>query len=373
MKRLLSLFLSLFMIFSLSTPAFAENNESLSTENDSTKIYISSYDCPPQYVTFATEKIGAFLNASEFSDYSPCYMGKPFTFANAGSNIYYFPVFYSRKIICILRVYSNEQGDIAGVLSKGFAENLNAVAKLTSITSPLHIYHNGSKIIFKSATTEATVFSYPENQANSDTICLSDTNLRTTVECSYENSSPISFSSESQRSTTSSRYLDIFESDGKPLETQGSDHWCSAYVASTILRYKGLSGIKAINVMRFFYGSSPSSSDALTMSQVNRYANAHSYITSLIDAPLSYVQLCAEINNNRPVFLCFARQSGNEYVYHAVALCGYNDTSAMMRIWNPWYDCYETIYSLYNYVPYDHQHITYVYDSTIYNWTYGGV
>ena len=41
----------------------------------------------------------------------------------------------------------------------------------------------------------------------------------------------------------------------------------------------------------------------------------------------------------------------------------------MMRIWNPWYECYETIYSLYNYVPYDHQSRTYEYVRTIYNWS----
>ena len=54
--------------------------------------------------------------------------------------------------------------------------------------------------------------------------------------------------------------------------------------------------------------------------------------------------------------------------YHAVVLCGYDDTSGMLRIWNPWYQYYETIYSLSNYVPAENRNRTYTYTKTIYNW-----
>ena len=54
--------------------------------------------------------------------------------------------------------------------------------------------------------------------------------------------------------------------------------------------------------------------------------------------------------------------------YHAIVLCGYDNVSAMLRIWNPWYNYYETIYSLNNYVPFEHQAYTFAYYATIYNW-----
>lgn len=370
MKKILSMILSLVMLLTLSTAAFAtDNDRGFSAESDSTRVYISSYDCPTQYVAFANEKIGAFLEASEFSDFSPCYLGNPFTFANADSSVYYFPVFYSGKIICILRVYSNEQGDIAGVLSKGFADELNTTAKRTSASAPLHIYLNGSDIVFKTANTEKTVLTYPDSQWSTARMNLAESASITTVECSSENSTQISRPSDAQRSLTASRYLDIFEANGRPAETQGDNNWCAAYASAAIMRYKGMNGLYAVDLMEYFYGNNPSTEETLSDDQVYTYATVQGFYTSKTNSTLSFVQLCNEINYDRPVYLVVRRPVGNEHKYHAIVLCGYNDTSAMMRIWNPWYECYETIYSLYNYVPYDHQNRTYEYVRTIYNWS----
>lgn len=369
MKKLLSMILSIAMLLSLSIAAFATDNDGgFFAESDSSRVYISSYDCPSQYVAFANEKIVAFLEASEFSDLSPCYLGNPFTFANTDSNVYYFPVFYSGRISCILRVYSNEQGDIAGVLSKGFADELNATAKITSASDPLYIYLHGSDVIFKTANTENTVFTYPDTQWSYTRMNLAESASRTTVECSPENSTHISRPLDAQRSSPAPRYLDIFEANGLPAETQGDTNWCAAYAAAAIMRYKGINGLYAVDLMEYFYGNNPPPEEALSDDQVYTYATMQGFYTSKTNSTLSFAQLCHEINYDRPVYIVVRRQVGNEHKYHAIVLCGYDVTSAMMRIWNPWYDCYETIYSLYNYVPCYHQSRTYEYVRTIYNW-----
>lgn len=210
MKKIISFLLLLAILVTLPSTALALDLES---DSLSEKLYISSYDCPTQYASFAEETVHLFLESSEFSELSPCYLGNAFTFSNSGSNVYYFPIYYSNRIICLLRVYSNEQGEISGVLSKGFASELNEIAPFTSITDPLNIYFN-----------------------------------------------------------------------------------------------------------------------------------------------------------DRPVYIVMHRQVGTEHAYHAVVLCGYDDTSGMLRIWNPWYQYYETIYSLSNYVPAENRNRTYTYTKTIYNW-----
>lgn len=370
MKRILSLILSVVMLVSLSSPAFAaDNSGNFSAESGHTKIYISSYDCPSQYIDFARNKIGEFLEASEFFGFSPCYLGNPFTFANDDSNVYYFPIFYSERIICVLRVYSNDKGNISGVLSKGFADELNAIAASTSATDPLHIYLSGSDVIFKTDSGEKTVFSYPEDQMSSVKLSSKNDVLRTSVECSSEKSTQILPASEMQRGARgTSRYLNIFASNGKPHETQGSENWCAAYVAAAILRYRGMNGLLAVDIMEYFYGNNPSTGSGLSIDQVYTYATVQGHYVSKTYSTLSYVRLCNEINYDRPVYISLRRTTSSGYAYHAVALCGYNDTSAMMRIWNPWYDYYETVSSLYNYVPSEHRNYTYEYARTIYNW-----
>ena len=374
MKKIMSYLLSLSMAVSLSSTALAVSLESNHSENDDFggKLYVSSYDCPAQYALFAKEKIHLFLEASEFSEFSPCYLGAPFTFSNSNSDVYYFPVYYSGEIICLLRVYSNEQGDIAGVLSKGFANELNAISDFTSATNPLNIYFDGVNIVFKTASIERTVFSYPYTEQIETAIINNDDLAKTVVECSVESASMVSLPQIDTRSSNSSHYLDIFDSDGYPAETQGyGENWCAAYSAAAIMRYKGMSGLYAQDIMEYFYGSELEESDMLSDSQIYTYATVQGFYTSKTNSTLSFVRLCNEIDYDRPVYIVVRREVGSEHGYHAIVLCGYNDTSGMVRIWNPWYDYYETIYSLSNYVPYEHQDRTYEYVRTIYNWSRG--
>ena len=158
MKKIISFLLLLAILVTLPSTALALDLES---DSLSEKLYISSYDCPTQYASFAEETVHLFLESSEFSELSPCYLGNAFTFSNSGSNVYYFPIYYSNRIICLLRVYSNEQGEISGVLSKGFASELNEIAPFTSITDPLNIYFNDMDVIFETASIRRSVFSFP--------------------------------------------------------------------------------------------------------------------------------------------------------------------------------------------------------------------
>lgn len=374
MKKILSLILSIVMLMSLSVVAFAaEEDSKFPTAKDSSAIYISCYNCPPQYVSFASEKIGAFLESSEFSGLTSCYLGNPFTFANINSNVYYFPVFHSGIVICILRVYSNEQGDIFGVLSKGFSDELNSISASTSADDPLYIYLDGEDIIFKTCSIEEKVLSCYDNQNTDNLLSVENASQRIITECSVETSHRISNSPVPFRSSIGNRYLNIFEPTGFPLETQGQNSWCAAYASAAILRYKGVSGLYAENILEYFYGSNPSSQSTLSDDQIYSYATALGFYTVKTNSTLTSTQLCNEIDNDRPVYIVSRRPNNTpgeeDHLYHALVLCGYNDITATFRIWNPWYTCYETVSSLYNYVPYRAQAYHYEYVRTIYHWS----
>lgn len=367
MKKIISFLLLLAILVTLPSTALALDLES---DSLSEKLYISSYDCPTQYASFAEETVRLFLESSEFSELSPCYLGNAFTFSNSGSNVYYFPIYYSNRIICLLRVYSNEQGEISGVLSKGFASELNEIAPFTSITDPLNIYFNDMDVIFETASIRRSVFSYLTPQCVNEAITNDGMDLtRTTIECSADTAALILPSTAQLQSSNSTHYLDIFGSSGSPAETQGDgNYWCAAYAAAAIMRYKGMNGLYARDIMEYFYGSSVQQTDALTDNQIYTYATVQGFYTTITNSTLSYVDLCNEINYDRPVYIVMHRQVGTEHAYHAVVLCGYDDTSGMLRIWNPWYQYYETIYSLSNYVPAENRNRTYTYTKTIYNW-----
>ena len=378
MKRIISCLVSLAILLSLNSTVFAmdvNTSSSSAADTSSNTMFIYSHSCPTQYSAFAEETVGQFLNASEFAGLSPCYLGTPFTFANAGSDIYYFPIYYTGEIICILRVYSDESGNIAGVLSKGFAEELNTVAESTSATNPLKIIFDGKNVVFETKENKYTVLSYPtaaENLSVTSTIEIGSDGFGV-IECSSENSLAITLPQISVLSTTSSTYLDLFLGANEPAETQPNWYsWCTAYAASAIMRYKGRSNIYAEDIMAYWCGDNPDPSDTITVAEACSYANLYGFVATFTNSTLSYARLCSEIDNDRPVFLVMQRTVNGNYSYHAIVLCGYNNISAMVRIWNPWYKYYETIYSLNNYVPSEDQSRTYVYIETIYNWKTSG-
>ena len=371
MKRIISCLVSLAILLSLNSTVFAmdiNTTSSSAVDTSADVVFIYSHSCPTQYSVFAEETVGQFLNASEFAGLSPCYLGTPFTFANAGSDIYYFPIYYTGEIICILRVYSDANGNISGVLSKGFAEELNAVAESTSATDPLKIFFDGTNVVFETQKNKRTVFSYPtaaENRSVTSTIEMGS-DVFGVIECSAENSLSIALPQVSVLSTVSSTHLDLFGSEG-PITQPTGYSWCAAYASSAIMRYKGLN-VYAEDLMTYWVGDNPQPTDSISREAICQYANVRGFVATLTYSTLSYTRLCNEIDNDRPVYLSMQGTGTNTDSYHAIVLCGYDNVSAMLRIWNPWYNYYETIYSLNNYVPFEHQAYTFAYYATIYNW-----
>lgn len=334
-------------------------------------IFICSNVCPEQYIVFAEETAGQFLRASEFSELFPCYLGEPFSFANSGADMFYFPIYHAGDIICLLRVYSDMEGNIAGVLSKCFAEELNAIAGVTSQNDPLKILFDGAKITFEVEDNEFTVFSYSDDMGQ-ELIDSSEDDFSNCVivECAEKYGKEIAAKYVATMSTESSTYLDLFMGD-VPEETQPQGYeWCAAYSSTAIMRYKGLN-VYAIDLMTYAIGDDPQPTDSIYREDICLFANARGFSATLTYSTLSYARLCNEIDNDRPVYLSMKESGTDKDSYHAIVLCGYDNNNAMMRIWNPWYTCYETIYSLNNYVPYLSQHRTYAYYATIYNWKRG--
>ena len=105
---------------------------------------------------------------------------------------------------------------------------------------------------------------------------------RTTIECSADTAALILPSTAQLQSSNSTHYLDIFGSSGSPAETQGDgNYWCAAYAAAAIMRYKGMNGLYARDIMEYFYGSSVQQTDALTDNQIYTYATVQGFYTTL--------------------------------------------------------------------------------------------
>lgn len=371
MKRCFSWILSLMLISSVLLTAFVPNghiSKNQSSNLNNTDIYIYSLECPEQFVSFAENNVGYFIQSSEFATYSSCRLGMPFSFANTNSNIFYFPIYYKGSILCILRVYSDSIGNISGVLSKGFSDELNTISERTSSLNPLYIYENGNDIVFRINDYKWIIFSYPNNCE----IEYADSTLTSNgiiVECTESNSSIINTPHLAMPLSRNTTMLDIFGPNNRPYEVQVGNSWCAAYCAAAIMRYKGISGLSAYDIMTDIYGYLPATSTALTNQQIYDYVTGEGFDIEMILSTLSFSSLCAEIDNDMPVFLMMRKGSPGAYTYHVITLCGYNNMSAMMTVWNPWYLFYETIYSVNNYVPANHSSLTYTYVGTIYNWT----
>lgn len=360
-KKILSLTLALALCLSVAVPAIAIDNEK------DMQLYVYSKDCPAEFISFAKDHVGDFLLTSGYPDSGQIYLGVPFSFANAASNIFYFPIFDQNQIISLLRVFDSDNGDISGVLSPFLVEQLNSYAGLTTRTNPLRIVSSDKDIIFELDGQQEIVFSYPESfdEDEATPMSISD-DLFSVVRCEPKSEVIIPDDISPYATVPNSKYLNLFPNVSN-ASTQSGNNWCTAYVAAAIMTYKGVS-LSAYDVMRGIYGN-PKPENSLSDAQVVLVANSYGFTPIEYGYTLSAQKLYEQIAADMPVYIGMYRTtSDGKVVGHAVALCGYNQTTAMYRIWNPWYNYYETIYSLFNYTPSEDSSKTYDYRDTIYNW-----
>lgn len=130
-------------------------------------------------------------------------------------------------------------------------------------------------------------------------------------------------------------------------ETQDQQQWCAAFVASSILRYKGAgSSITAEAMVKHFYPNSTDlENESISRDQIVTYAKNKGYKnTTNSSSTLSNSTVVSEIGTySTPIYAgCYGT---GEYIKarHALAISGYNNTSSTYTVWNPWYSYTETI------------------------------
>ena len=333
MKKFLqtSFFICVFAMF-MSITSFAVQTV------DNNPIYVYSRACPQAVVDYVDENISsAILCMTE--DQIPdgnVYVGKPFTYSNALSDMFLFPVYIDNNIEYVYRV-SQYQGNIGGTLSTFLAQQLQEISHLTSVNTPANFTISNDKLIVVIGNTNIEICELPEmfseyptntNSVNNSDL-LSDTITTNIVEPLI---SEVVFPIQTRAASSSYISLNI-------TETQGQNSWCNAYATAIIARYRGHTNCTAKTVMSYFFGSNPSTQSSLSDGRAVEYAHAIGLINvTNSDSYLSQTSLKNYISDKSPVTLIMYRPATD--AYHAVVLRGYN--SSNWSIWNPWYNSYET-------------------------------
>ncbi|MBO5214063.1 MAG: hypothetical protein J6B86_04780 [Clostridia bacterium] len=337
----------------------------VSSANDNPSgLYISTEVCPENYIQFAEENLPHFILAEDPTvELGAVSVGIPFSFYGGGSDVFYFPVMVDGIIEYLFRAYPGENG-LCGAITRFLAEELEELASLTSLETPLKLCLIGSQIVGIVNNQEYVLYTYPQHLQLSASVVSS---LRSPVEYTVVNSkqeSGLQLNFVQSRDVYRYLYLDI-------TETQGSNNWCAAYVTAAIVRTLTGDSVSAQGVMETFYRR-PTSSDSLSRTNVIAYGQLKGFSPILIGDTVNQTFI-TEIENGRPVYWSMKRAipGTDQHGYHAVVLCGYNFVyGSTWRIWNPWYDYYESFTMDGVYVPAtaSSTNYSYSYNAAIYNW-----
>ena len=363
MKKVLSIILSISLLLTLAnTYVFAENDNRRENEH----FFVKTIVCPNDYIEYANSNIISFLE-SHCENGVPnvkIKLGSPFTFMDEGSDVYYFPVMFDDVIRYIFRVYPNPKGSYDATISSFLVEDLEMLAKRTSIHTPLQLNRNKQDIVATIGDDKYILFTYPDDMCEpvnelSDSKVLSQASV---VDIKVGSNIFVSTTNSNRASSNSwSHYISL-----NITETQGSNNWCAAYSTATIVRTLGYGSCTAYGIMTIFYRR-PTASDNLSRTQVVTYANMSGLYPIRVENTVSSSTLINDLQNNRPVYFSMTRTGGN----HAVVLRGYNSRNEKWSIWNPWFTFYETFSWGGTYVPtgYSSGTYSYTYARTIYHWT----
>lgn len=324
-KKFLSIVLAALML--LTTGVFAFEGEEASS------LYIQSVECPSDIMDYAVSNVIHFvLSIDEESTlfYDDVRIGAPFTYGENVLNLFTFPIFSNEKVVYTLRVAYAPDGDINGTMSTFLVDELNEYIGRTSTTTPLVLsVVDGSLVACLGDETEV-VFVFPDDEILSDSVDArmeSENKIETVNVMDYLN---IDLNWRSTRDPMHNIAL-------SRTEYQSGNNWCSAYVTAAILRTQNGGDLTARQVMQYYYGSSPSTSQALPMALAAAYARDVGGLTATTYSTkrLSTSALMAQIDDDCPVYLCMENLTSDDESYHAIALRGYTMSNSMWSIWNP--------------------------------------
>lgn len=340
--------MALCLCFALAAPAWASD-----FDNTINELYILSKDCPEEYIDFARETVGYML--WDHSVENP-YLGTPFTFSNEDSDIYYFPIYSNGEIALTFRVHLGEDGEFSGVVSPAFADDLNAIASMTSLSDPLRIVYTNkddyAAVMFALDDYEEEVQITPIVNDDKDIVATALNDEFEIINCMPVEQIQVAPSARASRNLN----LSI-------TETQSGNSWCLAYCAAIIARYNGTNTTAQL-IMEQKYGKDVLTSQKLDVDKFLEYMHDGRFKTKEAVYDVNYGNfygvVMSNIKNNSPIVTWMSGSVSNVHD-HALVVRGYEDVKGTLSIWNPWYSYYETVYNLDQYVPATHSYTMYIY------------
>ena len=322
------LFASVLAMLMLSTVVSA-HELSTSKEND---LYIQSRECPSDIIRYAEENIADFVMSMDETseiDYSRIIVGQPFSYGDTAPNLYTFPIYQGDDIVFTLRVAYTPDGGIDGTISTFLVEELNSFTGKTTPSTPLCLNIIDNKLVANIGNKSATVFEFSADESMPVFTCANEVPL---VTLNVAKDLGCNLSGQSTRNN-SMYYIALSVTEVQPE----GNRWCSAYVTAAILRTQIGGGFTAQQIMRYYYGSSVSSSQTLSANLAVAYMREVGGLTAATysSSKLSDSQLKTQISNEYPVYISMKNLSSSEGGYHAVALRGYSDNLGKWSIWNP--------------------------------------
>ncbi len=367
-KRIIALILSVIMTINFGIIAFAED-----TDDVSKGIYLLSEEVPTaaiNHVQSSLKKLlGDYLAVSEVT------VSEPFKLFRAQNNLYYFVVYADGKMVGTYRVFETEDG-YSGVFSED-TQILNGLMQLSNFTTA----NNPAKIVSGDhhdmyAVVNNDVYTIVEdpfgNSTDAQTLLTQPASYAANYIVDISNTIDVDFSNQSVRTTPAQAYIQL-----DLLETQTNLPWCLAYCTASILRYKTGHALAAINVnilMRFAYpGKSDSELATLDfpIDSAIAYANRYGIYPKYVTHRRAYSAVASDIFAGDPVMFIFNNFDPEKPSRHAMVCRGYYDNNgdSYYSVWNPWYPCYERIYTSDNiYYASSNGKKLFKWSATIYGW-----
>lgn len=329
-RRIVSMLLVMGMCITLMPlTAFA-------AEEHSDGCYIASAICPSEYTEFAMENVSDYvLSFGNELSATNIFVGTPFSFADGNSDVFYFPVICDGHIRYLFRIYP-DGNSFSGVISSFLADDIDSLAPLTSVESPMYLSLAGSKIIATIGPESYELFEYPSYLAAEDEAV-------TLTEESYEAKDikePLGINLDLRQTR------DVFERIELDItETQQDEYWCTAFCLATIIRTRTNYETTAYTLATMQLGSNPDINTTFPWSGIY-LAERYGLYPTVLRSLASNDTLVSQINSGRP---CIMAVESSKYA-HSLVLRGWGSTG-IWSVWNPWFTYYENFSITGTYLP----------------------
>lgn len=308
--------------------------------NKNGNCYIVTAECPQEYIDYATENISKYvLSIDSNVEYDHFWVGKPFSFGEGSTDVFYFPIICDGNIKYLFRVYPDEENYVAAI-TEFLAKELNSLASKTSVDNPMSINRVGTKIIAIIGNEQYTLCEYPDDISNGNSN-VNSREVQKRIIVDVKSSSDIELNLIQTRDVSKYITLNI-------TETQAGNNWCVAYSLAAIIRTQTTFTTSARSIAIMALGANPSTQSTIPWDQVSTISKKFGLNPKVLNTTATNSVLTAELNAGRPCIIAMFPKSGN--MGHAVVLRGYN-SSGIWSIWNPWYSNYESYSMNGSYVP----------------------